>query len=138
MKWLGKAVAYSSLWRSASPCDVVRDPSADLPTFKEFFRAAKKAEFSGPLADAFKISGAVRSLGRFVVAPPKTPPTAIETLRNGFRGTFDDAEFKAEAERLLRFQLVSFVGEDAAKVNSAVFRAATGPVREALRKMIQE
>jgi tripartite-type tricarboxylate transporter receptor subunit TctC len=123
---------------AAADGDIVRDPRADLPTFKEFFRAAKKADFSGPVAEAFKISGAVRSLGRFVVAPPKTPAPAVAALRKGFRDTFDDAEFKAEAERVLRFQLVSFVGEDAAKVNTAVFRAATGPVREALRKMTQE
>jgi len=30
------------------------------------------------------------------------------------------------------------VGDDAEKVNAAVFRAATGPVRDALRKMTQE
>jgi hypothetical protein len=77
-------------------------------------------------------------MGRFVVAPPKTPATAVEILRKGFRDTFDDAEFKAESERVLRFQLVSFVGEDAQKVNDAVFRAATGPVRDALKKMTQE
>lgn len=118
--------------------EIVRDPRADLPTFKEFYRAAKKAELTGPLAEAFKISGAVRSLGRFMIAPPKTPPATVEMLRKGFRDTFSDGEFKAEAERLLRFQLVSFVGEDAARVNASVFRAASGSVREALRKMIQE
>lgn len=122
----------------AADGEIVRDPRADLPTFKEFYRAAKKAELAGPLADAFKISGAVRSLGRFILVPPKTPAPTIETLRKAFRDIFDNPEFKAEAERLLRFQLVSFVGEDAAKVNTAVFRAASGPVREALRKMIQE
>jgi tripartite-type tricarboxylate transporter receptor subunit TctC len=118
--------------------EIVRDPRADLPTFKEFFRAAKKAEFSGPLADAFKISGAVRSLGRFVVAPPKTPATLVDALRKAFRDMFDHPDFKAEAERALRYQLLSFVGEDAAKINATVFRAASGPVREALRKLTQE
>jgi len=118
--------------------DIVRDPRADLPTFREFYKAVKKAEPSGPLGEAFKISGAVRSMGRFVVAPPKTPVTAVEILRKGFRDTFDNPDFKAESERTLRFQLVSFTGEDAAKVNAAVFRAATGPVRDALRKMTQE
>jgi hypothetical protein len=77
-------------------------------------------------------------LGRFVAAPPKTPATVVEILRKGFRDTFDNSEFKAESERVLPFQLVSFVGDDAEKVNAAVFRAATGPVREALRKMTQE
>jgi tripartite-type tricarboxylate transporter receptor subunit TctC len=118
--------------------DIVRDPRANLPTFREFFRTVKNAEPSGPLGEAFKISGAVRSMGRFVVAPPKTPVAAIEILRKGFRDTFENPEFKAESERVLRFQLVSFVGDDAEKVNTAVFRAATGPVREALRKMTQE
>jgi Tripartite tricarboxylate transporter family receptor len=118
--------------------NIVRDPRAELPTFREFFKAVKGAEPSGPLADALKISAAVRSMGRFVVAPPKTPATAVEILRKGFRDTFENPEFKAESERVLRFQLVSFVGDDAAKVNAAVFRAATGPVRDVLRKMTQE
>jgi hypothetical protein len=47
-------------------------------------------------------------------------------------------QFKAESERALRFQLVSFVGDEAEKVNAAVFRAATGPVRDALKKLTQE
>jgi hypothetical protein len=33
---------------------------------------------------------------------------------------------------------VSFVGDEAEKVNAAVFRAATGPVRDALKKLTQE
>lgn len=118
--------------------DIVRDPRADLPTFREFFKTVKGAEPSGPLAEAFKISGAVRSMGRFVVVPPKTPAATIEILRKGFRDTFENPEFKAESERTLRFQLVSFVGEDAEKVNVAVFRAATGAVRDALKKMTQK
>jgi tripartite-type tricarboxylate transporter receptor subunit TctC len=117
---------------------IVRDPRADLPTFREFFRTVKGADPSGPLGEAFKISGAVRSMGRFVVAPPKTPVTAVDILRRAFRDTFENPEFKAESERVLGFQLVSFVGEDAQKVNAAVFRSATGPVRDALKKMTQE
>lgn len=118
--------------------EIVRDPRIELPTYREFFKAVKKVEPAGPLSEAFKISGAVRSMGRFVLVSPKTPGKAVEILRKGLRDTFDDPEFKAEAERVLRFQLVSFVGEDAAKVNAAVFRAASGPVREALRKLTQE
>ena len=123
---------------AGSDGDIVRDPRADLPTFREFFRSVKRAEPSGPFAEAFKISGAVRSMGRFVVAPPKTPATLVEILRKGFRDTLENPEFKAESERALRFQLVSFGGDEAEKVNAAVFRAATGPVREALKKLTQE
>ncbi len=118
--------------------NLVRDPRADLPTFREFYKMVKKAEPPGPLGDAFKISGAVRSMGRYVIAPPKTPATAVEILRKGFRDTFEDPEFKAESERVLRFQLVSFVGDDAEKVHTAIFRAATGPVRDALKKLTQQ
>jgi tripartite-type tricarboxylate transporter receptor subunit TctC len=118
--------------------NIVRDPRAELPTFREFFKTVKGTEPAGALAEAFKISGAVRTMGRFVVAPPKTPSGALEILRKGFRDMFEDAEFKADSERVLRFQLVSFVGEDAQKVNDAVFRAATGTVRDALKKMTQE
>lgn len=117
---------------------IVRDPRTELPTFREFFRTAKGADPSGPLGDAFKISGAVRSMGRFVVAPPKTPATVVEVLRRGFRDTFEDAEFKAESGRAMGYQLVSLVGDDAEKLNVAVFRFATSAVREALKKMTQE
>jgi len=75
---------------------------------------------------------------RFIAVAPKTPTEPVQILRKGFRDTFEDPEFKAESERLLRFQLVTFVGEEAEKVNAAVFRAATGPAREALKKMTQE
>jgi len=34
-----------------------------------------------------------------------------------------------------QFQLLSFVGEDAERFNAAVFRAATGPTREIVKKM---
>ncbi|MBI2182071.1 MAG: hypothetical protein HYU31_14780 [Deltaproteobacteria bacterium] len=117
---------------------IIRDPRADLPTFREFFRTVKGADPSGPLAEAFKISGAVRSMGRYVVAPPKMPVTAVETLRRGFRDTFEDAEFKAESGRVLGYRLVTIVGDDVEKLNAAVFRFATGPVRDALKKMTQE
>jgi tripartite-type tricarboxylate transporter receptor subunit TctC len=117
---------------------IVRDPRTELPTFREFFKTAKGAEPSGPLGDAFKISGAVRSMGRFVVAPPKTPATAVEILRRAFRDTLENPEFKAESGRAVGYQLVSLVGDDAEKLNAAVFRFATSSVREALKKMTQE
>jgi hypothetical protein len=47
---------------------------------------------------------------------------------------YSPVQFKAESERALHFQLVSFVGDEAEKVNAAVFRAAAGPVRDALLK----
>jgi len=118
--------------------DIVRDRRSDLPSFNEFFRKAVGRDPSGPLWEAFKISGGSRSMLRFIAVPPKTPTEPVQILRKGFRDTFEDPEFKAESERLLRFQLVTFVGEEAEKVNAAVFRAATGPAREALKKMTQE
>lgn len=117
---------------------IVRDPRTDLPTFREYFRTVKGVELSGPLGDAFKISAAVRSMGRYMVAPPKTPGPLLDILRKGFRDTFEDSEFKAEAVRVLGYQLVSFVGDDAEKVNAAVFRFATASVRDALKKLTQQ
>jgi hypothetical protein len=40
-------------------------------------------------------------------------------------------------KRMLRFQL-TFVGEDAERVNAAVFRAAIDPTREIVKKMAQQ
>lgn len=118
--------------------DQIRDSRSDLPSFKEFFRQAKGSDPSGPLLDAFKISGGARTMLRFVTVPPKTSADLVQILRRAFRDTFEDPEFKAESERILRFQLVTFVGEEAEKVNAAVFRAASAPARETLKKMAQE
>jgi hypothetical protein len=64
------------------------------------------------------------------------PPA--ETGTNLTTASIPPVQFKAESEHALRFQLVSFVGDEAEKVNAAVFRAATGPVRDALKKLTQE
>lgn len=75
---------------------------------------------------------------RFIAVPPKTPNELVRILRKGFRDTFEDPEFKAESERTMRFQLMTFVGDEAEKVNAAVFRAASGPAREVLQKMAKQ
>ncbi len=118
--------------------DTVRDPRSDLPSFRELFRTVKGSDPSGPLAEAFKISGGSRTMLRFITVAPKTPSKLVEILRSSFRQTFEDPEFKAEAERVLRFQLFTYVGEEAEKVNAAVFRAAAGPGQAALKKLTQQ
>ncbi len=118
--------------------DTVRDPRSDLPSFKEVFRKIKGSDPSGPLAEAFKITGGSRSMLRFITVPPKTPAELVQILRRAFRDTFEDPEFKADSDRVMRFQLMTYVGEEAEKVNAAVFRAATIPAREVLKKMVQE
>lgn len=118
--------------------DTIRDPRSDLPSFREVFKKVKGSEPSGPLSEAFKITGGSRSMLRFITAPPRTPAELIQILRRAFRDTFKDPEFKTESERTMRLQLMTFVGEEAEKVNAAVFRAATGPARETLKKMAQQ
>jgi tripartite-type tricarboxylate transporter receptor subunit TctC len=118
--------------------DTIRDTRSDLPSFPEFFRRVKGSDPSGPLADAYKISGGSRTMLRFIAVPPKTSDGLLRVLRNAFRDTFGDPEFKAEAERMLQFQPLTFIGDEAEKVNAAVFRAATGPAREILKKMAQQ
>jgi tripartite-type tricarboxylate transporter receptor subunit TctC len=118
--------------------DTVRDTRSDLPSFPEFFRKVKGTDPSGPLADAYKISGGSRSMLRFITVAPRTPDDLLQVIKKTFRDTFADPEFKAEAERMLQFQPLTFVGEEAEKVNAAVFRAATGPTREIVKKMSQQ
>ncbi len=118
--------------------EIIRDSRSDLPSFRELFRKLKGSDPSGPLAEAFKISGGSRTMLRFITVPPKTPTELIQILRKAFADIFNDPDFKAESDRVLQFQLLTFVGEDAEKVNASVFRAATGPAREALKKMSQE
>ena len=118
--------------------DTVRDSRSELLSFPEFFRKAKGSDPSGPLADAYKISGGSRTMLRFITVPPKTPSELVHVLRKAVGDTFADPEFKAEAERVLQFQPLTFVGEDAERVNAAVFRAATGPTREIVKKMSQQ
>jgi hypothetical protein len=116
----------------------VRDSRSELPSFPEFFRMVKGSDLAGPLADAYKISGGSRTMLRFITVPPKTPSELLQVIRKAFSATFADAEFKTEAERMLQFQPLTFVGEDAERVNAAVFRAATGPTREIVKKMAQQ
>lgn len=118
--------------------DVVRDLRSDLPTFKEIFTQIKGKEPSGPLWEAYKIGGGANTMLRFIAVPPNTPAKLVEILRGSFRDTFEEAEFKAESDRVLRFLLRAFVGEEAEKVNAATFRAASGPALEVLKKMIRD
>jgi len=118
--------------------EIIRDSRSDLLSFREFFRKVKGSDPSGPLAEAFKISGGSNTMLRFITVSPKTPIELVQILKKAFRGTFDDPEFKAESDRVLQFQTLTFVGEEAEKVNAAVFRAATGPAREVLKKMTQQ
>ena len=62
----------------------------------------------------------------------------LQVIRKVAGDTFADPEFKAEAEHMLQFQPLTFVGEEAERVNTAVFRAATGPTREIVKKMAQQ
>lgn len=118
--------------------DMIRDPRSDLPSVREFFRKAKGSDPSGPFWEASKISGGSRTMLRFIAVPPKTPDELVRILRKGFRDTFEDPEFKAESERTMRFRLMTFVGDEAEKVNAAVFRAASGPARDVLLKMAKQ
>lgn len=118
--------------------EIIRDSRSDLPSFRELFRKIKGSDPTGPLAEAFKISGGSRTMLRFVTVPPKTPTESLQTLRKAFAATFNDRDFKAESNRMLQFQLLTFVGEEAEKVNASVFRAATGPAREMLKKLSQQ
>ena len=118
--------------------NTVRDSRSELPSFPEFFRKAKGSDPSGPLAEAYKISGGSRTMLRFITMPPKTSADLLQVIRKAFGDTFADPEFKAEAERVLQFQPLTFVGEEAERVNAAVFRAATGPTRDIVKKMAQE
>ena len=118
--------------------NTVRDSRSELPSFPEFFRKVKGSDPTGPLADAYKISGGSRTMLRFITAPPKTPNELLQVIRKAVGDTFADPEFKAEAERMLQFQPMTFVGEEAERVNAAVFRAATGPTREIVKKMAQQ
>lgn len=118
--------------------DVVRDPRSEVPVIREVFINLKGKEPSGALWEAFKVLAGTRSMLRFIAAPPKTPIQAVEILRVAFRESFEDPEFKSESERALRFQLKTFTGEDAERVNAAIFRAARGPAVDVLKKMAQE
>lgn len=115
--------------------EIVPDPRADLPSLREVLRNLKGSEPSGSVWEAYKIVTGTNTMLRFIALPPKTPSEPLEVLRKAFQDTLEDPEFKAESERILRFRLKGFVGKEAEKVNAAVFRLATGPAVEVLKKM---
>jgi hypothetical protein len=71
-----------------------------------------------------------RTMLRFITVPPKTPNDLLQVIRRHFCRS----GIKAESERMLQFQPLTFVGEEAERVNAAVFRSATGPPHEIVRK----
>ena len=118
--------------------NTVRDSRSELPSFPEFFRKARAAILPDRWRTPTKSPVARAPCCASSRLPPKTPSELLQFIRKAFRDTFADPEFKAEAERVLQFQPLTFVGEEAERVNAAVFRAATGPTRDIVKKMSQQ
>ena len=74
------------------------------PTYTDFLLKQKGALPTGPLWDAFRLVNSVGTVFLRVVAlPPNAPREARETLRAAFAAVNDDAEFRAEAEKIVKF-----------------------------------
>ncbi|MBI2087988.1 MAG: hypothetical protein HYT78_04495 [Deltaproteobacteria bacterium] len=82
--------------------EIVRDTRSALPSLKEVFVKVRGKEPSGSLWEAYKVLAGANSMLRFIAAPPKTPSEPVQILRGSFRETFEDPEFKAESDRILR------------------------------------
>jgi tripartite-type tricarboxylate transporter receptor subunit TctC len=99
----GKAVPLFSWGVLDEDGQIVRDPTfPDLPSFKEFYVAARGEEPSGPAWDAWKaFFGAGFAAQKMIFLPEGTPEDVVEAYREAVRQMKDDAEYQASKESVL-------------------------------------
>lgn len=74
------------------------------PTYTDFLIQQKGALPSGPMWEAFRLINSVGTVFLRVVAlPPGAPKEAAEALRAAFAAINNDAEFRAEAQKVVKF-----------------------------------
>jgi tripartite-type tricarboxylate transporter receptor subunit TctC len=107
------------LWHDSMEVDgaFVRSPEAegiDAPTFEEFLLQQKGALPKGILWDSFRrLNQTGTTFLRLYVMAPGTPKEAVDAVRTGIVALSKDAEFRAEAQRTMKFTPTFVAGEKA-------------------------
>jgi tripartite-type tricarboxylate transporter receptor subunit TctC len=74
------------------------------PTYTDFLKARRGAFPTGQLWDAFRLINSVGTVFLRVVAlPPNAPREAADALRKAFDAVNQDEQFRAEAEKIVKF-----------------------------------
>src|SRR4051794_27266532 len=113
----------------------------DIPTYAEV-ATALKGEGVRPTAEyrALELVSKMSAVLRAVVYPPGVSPVMVETMREAIAATFADAEFQANVEKQLGFQIEFVPGADAQAAAADLLRRANDDAEamEYLRRLTRE
>lgn len=106
---------------------VVRFPETDVPTIEEVYREIHGKAPSGPVWDAYKLTGPyTRTLNRYLVLPPGVPQDRLEVLRQAFQKLYSNPEFVKEWERIFGLKLDFIPGDGADQIAKALLEPSPG------------
>ncbi|HUF41321.1 MAG TPA: hypothetical protein VMR20_05155 [Verrucomicrobiae bacterium] len=118
------------LWQSGvltPDGSVVRSPGTDVPTLGEVYQEIHGKPPSGPLWEAYKLTGpATRTLNRYMVLPPGMPPDRVAILRQAFQKLYSNPEFVKEWERIFGLKLDFIPGDGADRVMKSLIESTQG------------
>jgi tripartite-type tricarboxylate transporter receptor subunit TctC len=133
----GEAIA---LWHNPSvdrDGNIVPEEAAgDIPTFVDVYRELMGEEPTGEQYEGYKwLQPTINTFGHAAFMPPDSPAAAVEILRNSFRATSEDPDFRAEEERLFSVRMPLIEHEEGTRI---VAEMSNPPdyVRELLEKYV--
>jgi len=106
---------------------VVRSPGTDVPTLAEVYQEIHGKAPSGPIWEAYKLTGPItRTLNRYVVLPPGVPQERLELLRQAFQKLYSDPEFIKDWEKIFGLKLDFIPGDGADKIVKSLLEPSPG------------
>lgn len=106
---------------------VVRSPGTDVPTLEEVYREIHGKAPSGPVWEAYKLTGPItRTLNRYLVLPPGMPQDRVAVLRQAFQKLYSNPEFVKEWERIFGLTLDYIPGDGADKIVKSLLDPSPG------------
>jgi len=106
---------------------VVRSPGTDVPTLGEVYQEIHGKPPSGPVWEAYKLTGPItRTLNRYLVLPPGVPQDRVGLLRQAFQTVYSNPEFIKEWERIFGLKLDYIPGDGADKILRSLLEPSPG------------
>jgi tripartite-type tricarboxylate transporter receptor subunit TctC len=123
----GKAVL---LWQTGvltPEGEIVRSPGTDVPTFAEIYEQVHGKKPSGPMWEAYKLTGPVmRTLNRAVALSPGVPEVRVAALRGSFKKLYSTPAYIREWEKIFGLKLDFISGKDAQKTARRLLEPSPG------------
>lgn len=106
---------------------VMRSPGTDVPTLAEVYQQIHGKPPSGPVWEAYKLTGPItRTLNRYVVLPPGVPQERLALLRQAFEKLYSSPEFVKDWEKVFGLKLDFISGAGADKIVKSLLEPSAG------------